>query len=170
MSRFGSRRHKLSLVAAFGALIAALVGFLLIPDGDQRDSVQIQLRLVTTNNAEDAIVWFCVTNSEKKTVIIFPEYSGLEAEESWLELPAPAFGPKFLKLGAGQGQEIPISIPQDGRLWRGKVLSLVKPTDFNQARWELREKAGPLLPILKPDQQAVWNSHVRTNYSAELKR
>jgi hypothetical protein len=171
MSLLGSRRRKLLFgVTVVGLFLAALVGFILVPDSNQDASDQIHLQLVATNNADDATVWFCITNLGKKSILILPRYSGIEAADSWLELPAPAFGPLFLELGPGQCEEIPISFPRDGRLWRGKVLWLEKPTDFQQARWQLREKAGSLFPSLEPDPEAVWNSHVRTSYSKEFKR
>ena len=176
MSLFGDRRRKLLLgVAALGFLLAALVGFLLAPDGGRDNSVRVQLSYVFTNEQNQVEVYFCVTNIGTKAIRV--EALSVENRSVHRIVNAPPIGP-------GQSYhfvvEVDSSISKNGlgsiqfrrqdQRCRVIVYWHNVPTRFQTWIAKLRTKASSIHPTLKRDQQALWSSLRHTNYSADIPR
>jgi hypothetical protein len=165
----GSRRRNLLLgVAAFGLLVAALMGVLLVPDGGRDNLVQISLQNLTTNEERAVEAHFSISNRTDQVIDVVTYAPQFKSNGNW----SPIDGNTGIhaELGMGKIAKVIYPLPRAGSSMRLPVLCMLAPTRMQIWRARLRQEINERMHGRSPPRVISIHIVEHTNYSAEFSR
>jgi hypothetical protein len=162
-----SRKFRFAL-SACSVVIATFVGFLLFSGGRRRHPVQVHLAGLFTNEWNCVIATLSVTNEGNKRIALLSVASEIQSNGQWTQFNQTTLSP--LPIRPGRFVNFSVSVPQDGRVWRGRGVWYYPPSDSAWRNSRLLQKAGALFRGTKLAPYVSLGIHYQTNYTSELDR
>ena len=157
------RKLRLAL-AALGLVLAAFAGFLLFSGRSTRPPVQVHLANLRTNEWHRVIATLSVTNEGNKRIALLSVASEIQSNGQWTQFNQTTLSP--LPIRPGRFVNFSVSVPQDGRVWRGRGVWNYPPSDSAWRNSRLLQKAGALFRGTKLAPYVSPGIHYLTNYTS----